>query len=162
MQDTILILETILTYACLLAGSHRPRNATDCFLSVAILSISLLVYPISFVSFSVSLCQVFRGLLLCLFPEGFHVMVRQVMVSGSFLNVCPIHLHFLFYISFSSFVFWKPYERKKPRRRPARRWRDELDDYWKGTIWQRIAQDMQMWKQHAEAFAQPRDTMAAQ
>ena len=42
------------------------------------------------------------------------------------------------------------------------RWRDELDDYWKGTIWQRIAQDSQMWKQHAEAFAQPRDTTAAQ
>ena len=36
------------------------------------------------------------------------------------------------------------------------------DDYWKGTIGQRIAQDRQMWKQHAEAFAQPRDTMAAQ
>ena len=33
--------------------------------------------------------------------------------------------------------------------------------YWYGTIWQRIAQDKQMWKQHAEAFAQPRDTMAA-
>ena len=52
---------------------------------------------------------------------------------------------------------WKPYERKTPRGRPARRWRDELDDYWKG-----IAQDRQMWKQHEEAFAQPRDTMAAQ
>ena len=57
---------------------------------------------------------------------------------------------------------WKPYERKIPRGRPARRWRDELDDYWKGTIWQRIAQDRQMWKQHAEGFAQPRDTTAAQ
>ena len=39
---------------------------------------------------------------------------------------------------------WKPYQRKTPRRRPARRWRDELDDYWKGTIWQRIAQDRQL------------------
>ncbi|KAK2184814.1 hypothetical protein NP493_252g05078 [Ridgeia piscesae] len=57
---------------------------------------------------------------------------------------------------------WKPHERKRPRGRPARRWRDELDDYWKSTIWQRIAQDRQMWMQHAEAFAQPRDTMAAQ
>ena len=57
---------------------------------------------------------------------------------------------------------WKPYERKRPRGRPVRRWRDKLDDYWKGTIWQRIAEDTQMWKQHAEAFAQPRDTMAAQ
>ena len=54
---------------------------------------------------------------------------------------------------------WKPYERKRSRGRPARRRRDELDDYWKGTIWQ---QDRQTWKQHAEAFAQPRDTTSAQ
>ena len=55
-------------------------------------------------------------------------------------------------------------EGKIPRGRPARRWRDELDDYWMGTIWQRIAKDRHniMWKQHVEAFAQPRDTMAAQ
>ena len=57
---------------------------------------------------------------------------------------------------------WKPYERKRPRGRPASRWRDELDDYWKGTIWRRIAQDRETWKQHAEAFAQTQDTMAAQ
>ena len=57
---------------------------------------------------------------------------------------------------------WKPYERNRPRGRPAKRWRDELDDYWKVTIWQRIAQDRQIWKQHAEAFVQPRENMAAQ
>ena len=57
---------------------------------------------------------------------------------------------------------WKPYERKRPRGRPARRWRHELDEYWEDTIWQRIAQDRQTWKQHAEAFAPLRDTMAAQ
>ena len=28
--------------------------------------------------------------------------------------------------------------------RPARRWREELDGYWKGTIWQRIVQTRQM------------------
>ncbi|KAK2167527.1 hypothetical protein NP493_1271g01001 [Ridgeia piscesae] len=39
---------------------------------------------------------------------------------------------------------WKPYERKRPRGRPVRRCRDELDDYWKGTIWLRIAQDRHM------------------
>ena len=39
---------------------------------------------------------------------------------------------------------------------------DELDDCWKGITWQRIAQDRQTWKLHAKAFAQPRDTMAAQ
>ena len=59
-------------------------------------------------------------------------------------------------------ITWKPYEMKRPSERPARRWKDELGDYWKGVIWQRIAQDRQMWKQHAEAFAHPRDTMAAQ
>ena len=51
-------------------------------------------------------------------------------------------------------TIWKPYERKRPRGRPARRWRDELDDYWKGTIWQRIAQYIHMWEQRAEACAQ--------
>ena len=29
------------------------------------------------------------------------------------------------------------------------------------TIWQRKAQDRVVWRQHAEAFAQPRDTTAA-
>ena len=54
----------ILTYLCIFARwEHRPSTKErHRFLSVAILSISLLVYPISFVSFSVSLCQVFRGL----------------------------------------------------------------------------------------------------
>ena len=50
-------------------------------------------------------------------------------------------------------TIWKSYERKRPRGRPARQWRDELGDYWK-----RTAQDRQMWKQHAEAIAQPQDT----
>ena len=52
-----------------------------------------------------------------------------------------------------------PYKRKRPRGRSARRWRDELDEYWKGTIWQRIAIDRQMWKQHAEAFVSLHDTL---
>ena len=91
----------LLTYACLLAGSigHRLRNATvfcpwpsSQFLSWCIPSPSFL-FP--------SLCQVFRGLPLRLFPGGFHVMAWRVMVFGGFLSVCPIHLHFLFFISFS-------------------------------------------------------------
>ena len=45
--------------------------------------------------------------------------------------------------------------RERPRVRPARRWRDELDDYWKGTIWQSIAQDGYILKHHTDAFAQP-------
>ena len=57
-----------LLYLCLFARSeHRPSTKErHCFLSVAIFSISFQVYPISFVSFSVSLCQVFRGLPLLL------------------------------------------------------------------------------------------------
>ena len=37
----------------------------------------------------------------------------------------------------------------KDRGKPARSWRDELDDYCKVTIWQTIVQDRQMLKQHA-------------
>ena len=55
---------------------------------------------------------------------------------------------------------WKPYGRKRLRGRPAKRWRDDLDEYWNETTWQRTAQDRQTWKQHAEAFAQPRDNTA--
>ena len=68
----IVLLCTLLTYLCLFARSeHRPSTKErHCFLSVAIFSISFQVYPISFVSFSVSLCQVFRGLPLLLFPGG--------------------------------------------------------------------------------------------
>ena len=54
-----------------------------------------------------------------------------------------------------------PIKGKNIEEDPARRWRDDLDDYRKDTIWQRIAQDRQIWKQHAEAFPQPRDTMIA-
>ena len=55
---------------------------------------------------------------------------------------------------------WKPYGRKRLRGRPAKRWTDYLDEYWNETTWQRTAQDRQNWKQHAEAFAQPRDNTA--
>ena len=54
----------------------------------------------------------------------------------------------------SRITTWKMYEMKRPRGRPARRWTDELDDYWKGTIWQKMAQNRLMWKQYIEAFAQ--------
>ena len=47
--------------------------------------------------------------------------------------------------------------RKHPQWRPAKRWRDDLDKYWRDTIWQRTAQDRLTWRRHAEAFAQPRD-----
>ena len=56
---------------------------------------------------------------------------------------------------------WKTYTGKWCNGTPARWWRDNLDKYWKGTIRQRLGQDKQMRKQHAEAFAQPWDTIAA-
>ena len=33
--------------------------------------------------------------------------------------------------------------------------RDKLNEYWKGTIWQKIAQEKQTKKHHGEAFDQP-------
>ena len=56
----------------------------------------------------------------------------------------------------------RPYNKKRRHGRPAKRWRGDLDKYWSDTIWQRTAQDWLTWRQHAEAFAQPRDTTAAQ
>ena len=57
---------------------------------------------------------------------------------------------------------WRPYDKKtKNKGGPAKRWRDDLDKYWSETIWQRTAQDRVIWRRHAEAFAQPRDTTAA-
>ncbi len=53
------------------------------------------------------------------------------------------------------------YDKKRRQGRLAKRWRDDLDKYWSDTIWQRTAQDRVIWRRHAEAFAQPRDTTAA-
>ena len=57
---------------------------------------------------------------------------------------------------------WRPYNKKRRQGRPAKRWRDDLDKYWSDMIWQRTAQDKLTWRRHAEAFAQTRDTTAAQ
>ena len=54
------------------------------------------------------------------------------------------------------------HDMKRRQGRPAKRWRDDLDKYWSDTIWQRTAQDRLTRIQHAEAFAQPRDTTTAQ
>ena len=56
---------------------------------------------------------------------------------------------------------WRPYDKKRRQGRPAKRWRDALDKYWSFTIWQRTAQARVIWRRHADAFAQPRDTTAA-
>ena len=77
----------LLTLACLLVGSigHRPWSSTF----VCLFSLSFPVYPIFFLSFSVSLCQVFLGLPLFLFPCGFHVRACRVTFVAGFLSVCP-------------------------------------------------------------------------
>ena len=52
---------------------------------------------------------------------------------------------------------WKPCQERR-QRRPAKRWRDDLEKYWSDTIWQKKAQDRLTRRRHAEAFAQPRGT----
>ena len=69
--------------------------------------------------------------------------------------------HDVIYNPLKSVTSWRPYDKKRRQGRPAKRWRDDLDKYWSDTIWQRKAQDRVVWRRHAEAFAQPRDTMAA-
>ena len=61
----------------------------------------------------------------------------------------------------SRITTWRPYDKKIRQRRPAKRWRDDLDKYRSDTIWQTTAQDRVIWRWHDEAFAQPRDTTAA-
>ena len=61
----------------------------------------------------------------------------------------------------SRVTIWGPYDKKRLQGRPAKGWRADLDKYWSDTIWQRTAQDRVIWRRHAEAFAQPRDTTAA-
>ena len=53
-------------------------------------------------------------------------------------------------------------DKKRRQGRPAKRWRDDLDKYWSNTIWQRTPHDRLTLRRHADAFAQPRDTTAAQ
>ena len=53
-------------------------------------------------------------------------------------------------------------QEKIRRRRPTKRWRDDLDKCGSNTIWQRTAHDRLTWRRHAEAFAHPWDTTATQ
>ena len=39
----------------------------------------------------------------------------------------------------------RPYDKKRRQGRPAKRWRDDLDKYWRDTIWQRTAQGRLTW-----------------
>jgi hypothetical protein len=57
---------------------------------------SLQFFPISVISSSVVLLQVFLGRPLLLTPWGFQSNASFSMVPAGFLRVWPIHLHFLF------------------------------------------------------------------
>jgi hypothetical protein len=52
---------------------------------------------------------------------------------------------------------WRPRDGHRKRGRPSKRWRDELDHYWRTVAWKRYAQDRGTWKQHTEAFIQQVD-----
>ena len=86
------ILVSLYLYACLLAMSigYQLRNATV---------VCLWCIPSPLYLF-LSLWHVFRGLPRRLFSGGFRVMAGWE--SGGFQSVCPVHLNFLFFISFSN------------------------------------------------------------
>ena len=75
-------------------------------LFVAIFSISLPVYPIFFLSFSVSLCRVFLSLPPFPFLWGFHVSDCRAMFVACFFSLCSIHLHFSYLFRFLLAVVW--------------------------------------------------------
>jgi hypothetical protein len=59
---------------------------------------SLQVFPISVISSSIVLLQVFLGRPLLLVPWGFHSNTSFYIAPAGLLKVCPIHLHFPFLI----------------------------------------------------------------
>ena len=52
---------------------------------------------------------------------------------------------------------WRPMDGRRPRGRPSKRWRDEIDAYWKSVAWRASAQDRLSWRSNAEAFIQQVD-----
>ena len=85
----------LLTSACLLAWSigHWPRNVFCPGPSSPSLSpgVNHLLFPF---------CVSARCFVAYLFASSLGVPFDGLMVFGGFLSVCPIHLHFIFFISF--------------------------------------------------------------
>ena len=52
---------------------------------------------------------------------------------------------------------WRPMDGSRSRGRPSKRWRDEIDDFWRSVTWKRNAQNRLSWKGNAEAFIQQVD-----
>ena len=92
-----LFLRRICTYLYpSLPVEHRP-STTPChrtlFWSALVIPDQLV--PCCFSSASVSRLQLLRGRPLFLFPCGFQVRARRVVLDAGFLRVCPIQPHFL-------------------------------------------------------------------
>ena len=49
---------------------------------------------------------------------------------------------------------WRPMDGNRPRDGPSKRWRYEIDDFWRSVSWKQNAQDRLSWKRNAEAFLQ--------
>ena len=45
-----------------------------------------------------------------------------------------------------SITEWRPMDGKRTRGRPMKRWRDEIDTYWRTAAWNRHAQNRGEWK----------------
>ena len=94
----------VITYLGLSARwGHRPTTVDrQRVQSCAILSSWFQLQPVWRASESRYLLQVFLGFTLFCFPWGFQVRAWRVMLVGSFVRVCPIHLHLRYFISSST------------------------------------------------------------
>ena len=93
----------LLTYACEpLVRQRPPTRVLQASRSPARLSSCFHVWPSLLVLASRSRRQVFLGLPRFLFPCGFQVRARLVVLKPGFLSVCPTHPHRLRRISCST------------------------------------------------------------
>ena len=76
-----------------LSGYRPQTNILHTSLSWAFLLRATHVMPTSFISLSMHLLHVSRGLPLPLEPCGFHWRACRVILFLPFLNVCPTHFH---------------------------------------------------------------------
>ena len=51
----------------------------------------------------------------------------------------------------------RPMDGSRSRGRPPKRWRNEIDAFWRSVTWKQNAQDILSWKNNAEAFIQQVD-----
>ena len=89
------IVKKMCHHHCLspLSGYRPQANILHTSLSWAFLLRATHVMPTSFISLSMHLLHVSRGLPLPLEPCGFHWRACRVILFLPFLNVCPTHFH---------------------------------------------------------------------